>query len=55
MSEPKFWLLPVHGGSPIELAKPITLVGRQEDCDLTLDHKTISKHHCVMLRSDGIS
>lgn len=53
MSEPKFWLLPVHGGSPIELAKPITLVGRQEDCDLTLDHKTISKHHCVLLRSDG--
>ena len=53
MSEPKFWLLPVHGGSPIELTKPLTLVGRQEDCDLALEHKTISKHHCILMQSDG--
>jgi len=53
VSEPRFWLLPVHGGSPIELTKPLTLVGRQDDCDLALDHKTISKHHCVLMKSDG--
>jgi hypothetical protein len=53
VSEPKFWLLPVHGGSPIELTKPLTLVGRQEDCDLALDHKTISKHHCILMQTDG--
>ena len=53
MSEPRFWLLPVHGGSPIELTKPLTLVGRQDDCDLALDHRTISKIHCILMRSDG--
>jgi predicted component of type VI protein secretion system len=45
--------MPVHGGSPIELTRPLTLVGRQEDCDLALDHKTISKHHCILMQSDG--
>jgi len=53
VSEPRFWLLPVHGGSPIELTKPLTLVGRQEDCDLALDHRTISKIHCILMCSDG--
>jgi predicted component of type VI protein secretion system len=53
VSEPRFWLLPVHGGSPIELTKPLTLVGRQEDCDLPLEHKTISKMHCILMKSDG--
>lgn len=53
MSEPRYWLLPVHGGSPIELTKPLTLVGRQDDCDLALDHRTISKIHCIIMRSDG--
>ena len=53
MSEPRFWLLPVHGGAPIELTKPLTLVGRQDDCDLSLDHRTISKIHCILLRTDG--
>ena len=53
MSEPRFWLLPVHGGSPIELTKPLTLVGRQADCDLALDQRTISKIHCILMCSDG--
>jgi len=53
VSEPRFWLLPVHGGAPIELTRPLTLVGRQEDCDLALEHKTISKHHCILMKSDG--
>jgi pSer/pThr/pTyr-binding forkhead associated (FHA) protein len=53
VSEPRCWLVPVHGGAPIELSKPLTLVGRQDHCDLELDHKTISKLHCILLRSDG--
>jgi predicted component of type VI protein secretion system len=29
-------------------------VGRQEDCDLRLDHKSVSKMHCVLVKSDGL-
>ncbi|MFO0809246.1 MAG: FHA domain-containing protein [Gemmataceae bacterium] len=47
-------LIPIDGGPPIDLPRELTLVGRKEDCDLRLDHKSISKQHCVLLRSDGL-
>jgi pSer/pThr/pTyr-binding forkhead associated (FHA) protein len=47
-------LLPVDGGPGIEIAKDMTLVGRKEDCDLRLDHKSISKMHCVIVKTDGL-
>jgi predicted component of type VI protein secretion system len=47
-------LIPVEGGAPIELVKDLTLVGRKEDCDLRLDHKSISKMHCVIVKTDGL-
>jgi len=47
-------LVPLEGGSPIEVAKDIVLVGRKEDCDLRLDHKSISKLHCVIVKTDGL-
>lgn len=47
-------LIPVDGGPPIDLPRELTLVGRKEDCDLRLDHKSVSKQHCVLLRSDGL-
>ena len=30
------------------------LVGRKEDCDVRLDHKSISKLHCVLVKTDGL-
>ncbi|MGL4463751.1 MAG: FHA domain-containing protein, partial [Planctomycetia bacterium] len=39
---------PLAGGNPIEVAKPLLLVGRQSLCDLHLDHKTVSKQHCLL-------
>lgn len=47
-------LIPLEGGPPIEIIKDLTLVGRKEECDLRLNHKSVSKHHCVLVRTDGL-
>ncbi|HKB06383.1 MAG TPA: FHA domain-containing protein [Gemmataceae bacterium] len=47
-------LVPLDGGTPIDIAKDVVLVGRKEDCDLRLDHKSISKLHCVIVKTDGL-
>src|SRR5437879_3460428 len=47
-------LMPLDGGAPVEIAKEMTLIGRQEDCDLRLDHKSVSKMHCVLVKTDGL-
>lgn len=47
-------LIPLDSGPPIELTKEMTLVGRKEDCDVRLDHKSISKQHCVLVKADGV-
>ena len=47
-------LVPLEGGTPIEIVKDMTLVGRKDDCDLRLDHKSVSKMHCVIVKTDGL-
>jgi pSer/pThr/pTyr-binding forkhead associated (FHA) protein len=47
-------LVPLEDGAHIEIAKDLVLVGRKEDCDIRLDHKSISKLHCVLVRTDGL-
>jgi pSer/pThr/pTyr-binding forkhead associated (FHA) protein len=47
-------LVPLDGGSPIEIVRDLTVVGRQENCDLRLDHKSVSKLHCVIVKTDGL-
>ena len=47
-------LIPTSGGSPIEILKELTLVGRGEDCDLRIEHKSVSKIHCVIVKTDGV-
>jgi pSer/pThr/pTyr-binding forkhead associated (FHA) protein len=47
-------LIPAEGGTPIEISRDLTVVGRQEDCDLRLDHKSVSKVHCVIVKTDGL-
>lgn len=48
-------LVPIDGGGkPIELQKDLTLIGRKEDCDLRLDHKSVSKLHCVIVKTEGL-
>lgn len=47
-------LQPVAGGDAIEIVKDLTLVGRKEDCDVRLDHKSVSKLHCIIVKTDGL-
>src|SRR6266436_5203943 len=47
-------LIPLDGGPPIDIERDLMLVGRKEECDLRLDHKSISKMHCVIVKTDGL-
>ncbi len=47
-------LVPIDGGSPIDIVKDLVVVGRKEDCDLRLEHKSVSKMHCVIVKTDGL-
>jgi pSer/pThr/pTyr-binding forkhead associated (FHA) protein len=47
-------LVSLDGGPAIDLVKDLTLVGRDEDCDVRIDHKSISKLHCVIVKTDGL-
>jgi pSer/pThr/pTyr-binding forkhead associated (FHA) protein len=47
-------LVPVDGGPAIDIIKDLVVVGRKEDCDLRLDHKSVSKMHCVLVKTDGL-
>ena len=42
------------GASPIDITKELVVVGRKEDCDIQLDHKSVSKLHCVLVRTEGL-
>tara|TARA_R110002095_G_scaffold173522_8_gene150903 strand:- start:20357 stop:20782 length:426 start_codon:yes stop_codon:yes gene_type:complete len=48
-------LIPVNGGQPIELKRDVTVVGRKSDlCDIQIDKNSISKIHCVIIKTDGL-
>src|ERR1700741_5045040 len=47
-------LVPLDGGSPIDITKDLVVVGRQDECDVRLDHKSVSKMHCVLVKTDGL-
>ena len=47
-------LVPVDDAPSIELVKDMTLVGRNEECDVRIDHKSVSKLHCVLVKTDGL-
>ena len=48
-------LVPLRGGRPIQILRDVTLVGRQDDlCDVCIDQSSISKLHCLIVRTDGL-
>lgn len=47
-------LIPLSGGPPIPITKDVTIVGRREFCDVQIDHPSLSKRHCVIVRTDGL-
>lgn len=46
-------LIPVDGGDAVEISRDLCLIGRKDDCDIRIDHKSISKQHCVIVKTDG--
>lgn len=47
-------LVPMDGGAAIDIKKDLIVIGRKEDCDLRLEHKSVSKLHCVIVKTDGL-
>jgi pSer/pThr/pTyr-binding forkhead associated (FHA) protein len=47
-------LVPADHSPPIELTKDLTLLGREDICDVRLEHKSVSKLHCVIVKTDGV-
>jgi predicted component of type VI protein secretion system len=47
-------LVPLNGDPPIPIVRDVTVVGRREFCDVRIDHPTLSKRHCVLVRTDGL-
>lgn len=46
-------LVPTGGGDPIPLLKTKLLIGRRDDCDITLSFPNVSAHHCELELVDG--
>lgn len=47
-------LIPLGMGDPIDVVKDMTLIGRSEDCDVRVPHKSVSKLHCILVKTDGL-
>lgn len=48
-------LIPKEGGPAITLHKAITVIGRSAKlCDLVVNHTSVSKQHCMLVKTDGL-
>ncbi|QDV33380.1 FHA domain-containing protein [Tautonia plasticadhaerens] len=47
-------LIPDNGDPPIPINRDITVIGRREYCDIRIDHPSISKRHCILVRTAGL-
>jgi predicted component of type VI protein secretion system len=47
-------LVPENGDPPITISRDLTLVGRHEDCDIVIAHPSLSKRHCLVVKTDGL-
>ncbi|MEO6811576.1 MAG: FHA domain-containing protein [Isosphaeraceae bacterium] len=47
-------MIPLNGDPPIPIRRDLTIVGRREFCDVRVDHPSLSKRHCLVVRTDGL-
>jgi predicted component of type VI protein secretion system len=47
-------LVPENGDPPIPILRDLTLLGRHEDCDVVIEHPSLSKRHCLLVKTDGL-
>ena len=41
-------------GTPIPITRDVTVVGRRPVCDVVLNDPSLSKRHCVLVKTDGL-
>lgn len=46
-------MIPLSGGDPIPLLKEHIVIGRREDCDITLEYPNVSVKHCELRFEHG--
>lgn len=47
-------LVPENGDPPIPIVRDVTVVGRREYCDVVIPNHSLSKRHCVLVKTDGL-
>jgi hypothetical protein len=47
-------LVPENGDPPVPILRDVTLLGRHEDCDVVIEHSSLSKRHCLLVKTDGL-
>ncbi|MGO8901903.1 MAG: FHA domain-containing protein [Isosphaeraceae bacterium] len=47
-------LVPENGDPPIPITRDVVLVGRRGYCDVVIDHSSLSKRHCLLVKTDGL-
>ena len=47
-------LVPENGDPPIPIVRDVTVLGRHEDCDVVIEHPSLSKRHCLLVKTDGL-
>ena len=47
-------LVPDNGAPPIPITRDVTVVGRRDYCDIKIDDASLSKRHCVLVKTDGL-
>lgn len=47
-------LVPDNGDPPIPILRDVTIVGRHPDCDVVINEVSLSKRHCVFVKTDGL-
>lgn len=47
-------LVPENGDPPIPITRDLTVVGRREFADVVIDHPSVSKRHCLLVKTEGL-
>lgn len=47
-------LVPENGDPPIPIVRDVTVVGRRDYCDVVIPNRSLSKRHCVLVKTDGL-
>jgi pSer/pThr/pTyr-binding forkhead associated (FHA) protein len=47
-------LVPLDGGEPFVITLPLTLVGRKESCEFSLEAEGIADLHCVLAQTENV-